>query len=123
MRINESGGLKIDSKTSNIVPAHTVELHIEELILHGFSQGDRYRIGEAIERELARLFIEQGLPQSLSENAAIADLDLGAFEIANSGRSHVATGNDSQVCASWHLAAQVRLRRIERPDRKMRRLR
>jgi hypothetical protein len=40
-----------------------VELHIEELVLHGFKPGDRHQIGEAVERELARLLAEQGLPQ------------------------------------------------------------
>jgi hypothetical protein len=47
-----------------------VELHIEELVLHGFAPGDRYVIGDAIERELACLLCDQGIPSSLrSENA------------------------------------------------------
>ncbi len=32
-----------------------IEVHIEELVLHGFEHSDRYAIGEAIERELTRL--------------------------------------------------------------------
>jgi hypothetical protein len=32
-----------------------IELHIDELVLHGFQQSDRYAIGDAIERELSRL--------------------------------------------------------------------
>ena len=59
-----------------------IELHIEELILHGFAHGDRYRIGVAVERELARLFGEQGLPASLSQEGEVARLDGGAFEVA-----------------------------------------
>ncbi|MBD0326005.1 MAG: hypothetical protein ICV68_06225, partial [Pyrinomonadaceae bacterium] len=47
-----------------------IELHIEELILHGFERRDRYAIADAFERELSRLlseqFAEQGLPSSLS---------------------------------------------------------
>ena len=36
-------------------------------MLHGFAPGDRYRIGDAVERELARLFAEQGVPPSLAQ--------------------------------------------------------
>jgi hypothetical protein len=56
-----------------------VELHIEELVLHGFAPGDRYRIGEAVERELQRLFAEQGAPPSLLRGGEIGRLDGGAF--------------------------------------------
>ena len=49
-----------------------IELHIEELVLHGFSPGDRYRIGEAVEQELTRLLADRGVPQSLAEGGEIA---------------------------------------------------
>ena len=51
-------------------------------MLHGFAPGDRYRIADAVERELARLFAEQGVPPSLAQEAEVAQLDAGAFEIA-----------------------------------------
>jgi hypothetical protein len=60
-----------------------VELHIEELVLRGFAPGDRYRIGEAVERELARLFTEEGVPPSLARRSGIERLDGGAFEVAH----------------------------------------
>lgn len=56
-----------------------VELHIEELVLHGFEPGDRHRIREAAERELSRLFAEQGAP-SLTQGSEIGRLDGGTFE-------------------------------------------
>jgi hypothetical protein len=59
-----------------------LDVHIEELILHGFAATDRYRLGAAIERELARLFAEQGVPPSLSSAGELAQLDGGAFEVA-----------------------------------------
>ncbi len=31
---------------------YNIELHIEELVLHGFSPNDRHAIGEAVQREL-----------------------------------------------------------------------
>lgn len=57
-----------------------IELHIEELVLRGFAPGDRYRIGEALEAELQRLFAEQGAPPSLMQGGEVGHLDGGAFE-------------------------------------------
>jgi hypothetical protein len=63
-----------------------IELHIEELVLHGFAPADRYRIGEAVESELARLFDEQGVPPSLARESGIERLDGGAFEVAHGSK-------------------------------------
>jgi len=64
-----------------------VELHIEELVLRGFAPGDRYRIGEAVERELARLLDEQSVPPSLAQGSEVAGLDGGAFEVAHGSKA------------------------------------
>ena len=67
--------MKITDSTSNVQRSTlnaqaSIDLHIEELVLHGFAPGDRYVIGDAIERELACLLCNQGIPSSLrSENA------------------------------------------------------
>ncbi len=58
-----------------------VELHIERLILHGVAPGERYRVGAAVERELARLIEESGLPDQLTQGGARARLDAGSFAI------------------------------------------
>ena len=56
-----------------------VELHIEELVLHGFEPGDRDQIAQAVERELARLLLaEGGLPPSVAQNGGLFHLDGGA---------------------------------------------
>ena len=39
-----------------------IEIHIEELVLHGLPATDRYAISEAVSTELARLIAEQGAP-------------------------------------------------------------
>ena len=67
----------------------SIELHIEELVLRGFAQGDRYQIGEAVEQELTRLFADRGVPQSLAEVGEIASVDGGAFEVAPGSRAEV----------------------------------
>lgn len=58
----------------------SVELRIEELVLHGFPPGDRHRIGDAATHELTRMFTERGVPPSLEEGGEIASLSGGSFE-------------------------------------------
>jgi hypothetical protein len=58
-----------------------VELHIEELVLHGFAPGDRHRIGDAVERELARLVAEQGTPQLFGDSVELTRVNAGEFNI------------------------------------------
>jgi hypothetical protein len=57
-----------------------IELHIDELVLHGFAHGDRHRIAEGLERELTRLLTERGVPLTAAHNAEIANMDAGKFE-------------------------------------------
>src|SRR5258708_7973370 len=62
-------------RTSNI------NLHIEELVLHGFAPGDRYTIADPVERELSRLltedFADPGYSSLLTSNTGPARLDAG----------------------------------------------
>jgi hypothetical protein len=60
----------------------SLNLHIEQLTLHGFSTLDRDRIGAVIQSELARLFAEQGIPRSVMQSGAIHQLDGSTFEMA-----------------------------------------
>jgi len=66
-------------RTSNI------NLHIEELVLHGFAPGDRYTIADAVERELSRLltedFADPGYSSLLTSNTGPARLDAGSFQV------------------------------------------
>ena len=66
-----------------------IELNIDELVLHGFSPGDRYRIGEAVEQELTWLLADRGVPQSLERGGEIENMDGGAFEVAQGSRPQV----------------------------------
>ena len=59
----------------------SVELEIGELVLHGFAPGDRYRIGESLERELTRLLTDEGVPAALGEAVTAPRLDGGTFEL------------------------------------------
>jgi hypothetical protein len=66
-------------------PAPTLDLRIEELVLHGFERIDRHQVASAIQRELARLLREPAAHDRLRRRGATdaradADrLDGGAF--------------------------------------------
>lgn len=59
----------------------SLELHIEELVLHGFAPGDRYRIGDAMKREIAHLFAKRGTPPLLAQGSEIGRLVDGTFGV------------------------------------------
>jgi hypothetical protein len=56
-----------------------IELHIDELVLHGIAPGDRHRVAGAVQQELTRLFAEQGLPAALSGEFEVERLNAGDF--------------------------------------------
>ena len=58
---------------------HSVELHIDELVLDGFASGDRYVIGDAVERELARLLGQRSVPISLRSESATDEIKGATF--------------------------------------------
>ena len=41
-----------------------IEVHIEELVLHGYAPGQRRDVGDALEPELRRLLVERGIPRA-----------------------------------------------------------
>ncbi len=57
----------------------SIELTIDELVLFGFSPGDRHRISDAAERELTRLLKERGIPEIPALGSDRAVLDCGHF--------------------------------------------
>lgn len=61
-----------------------IELHIDGLILHGFPAADRHRIGEAVERELALLLSERGVPMGCDQDVHIDRLDGGRMRLSAS---------------------------------------
>ena len=77
---------------STLTPHPSIELHIEELVLHGFAPGDRHRIGEAVERELTRLLTEHGTPPGLAEAREIERLDGGTIQLTAASKPE-ATGD------------------------------
>jgi len=65
-----------------------VQLHIEELVLHGFAGVDRHQIGARVQEELTRLFAEQGVPPGLAAGGNVARIDGGTFTVAPNPKPH-----------------------------------
>lgn len=63
-----------------------IELHINELVLHGFPRSERHRIGEAVRQELLRQFSEQGIPDSLSVQGNIKRLNAGTIQMGQGSK-------------------------------------
>ena len=79
-----------------------VDLHIEELVLHGFSPGDRFRIGEAVELELTRLITEQGIPSSLSRDGEVARTNGGTINVSSNSKADVIGSQVAHyICRTW----------------------
>jgi hypothetical protein len=70
-----------------------IEIHIDELVLQGFSTRDFTAIGQAVESELTRLFSEQGALHSISSPKKYVRIDAGEFAISSGAKSH-AVGNN-----------------------------
>jgi hypothetical protein len=56
-------GSHLDREALAATPIAGIELHIEEIVLHGFKSSDRGLIGDAVEQELSRLLaLERRFP-------------------------------------------------------------
>ena len=73
-----------------VSPRPNIEVIIEELQLHGFTPADGPRIAGAMQRELTRLFTEQGVPPRLTRGGEITRLDGGSFDVSpNAGTERI----------------------------------
>ena len=67
----------------------SIDVHIEELVLHGFAPGDRYAIADAVQQELAQLLTAQGMSSELA--GELHTIDAGSFEVRH-GESSAGVG-------------------------------
>lgn len=67
-----------------------VELHIDELVLHGFAARDRHRIAAALERELTRLIAQGDVERLPASSMQVDRVDAGSFRLDPAARpSHI----------------------------------
>lgn len=65
-----------------------INLHIDELVLHGFASTERYRIADAVEQELHALLSEHS-PSDFGRfrTGNVPSLNLGSFHLAQNASS------------------------------------
>lgn len=59
-----------------------IEVHIENLVLHGFELRHRREIGRVVQVELTRLLNARGIAPALAKGAEVARLNGGSFDLA-----------------------------------------
>ncbi len=73
----------------NIAIEPSVELQIDELVLHGFMAADRYAIADAIQRELRHLLAARDRWALRRAGSHREQLDGGTFTVAPGSHGHV----------------------------------
>ena len=79
LRQRLKGPESVRSESESAAASPRVQVHINELLLNGFSPSGRYEVGDAFQTELTRLFSDQGIPQPLTGPAKYARLDAGTL--------------------------------------------
>ena len=79
--IHHPPGAPPDHSLSRPPPFASLHLHIEDLILHGFNASDRYRVADAVERELGRLLMDQLPKVTRQGDIEIEQVDAGRFSV------------------------------------------
>jgi hypothetical protein len=69
-----------------------IEIHIDELVLHGFARNDYEGIKNAIEAELVRLISANGIPQTMASPENYRRIDGVEFNMPN-GKNAAHIGN------------------------------
>jgi hypothetical protein len=67
-----------------------IQVHIDELVLHGFAARDRHKIAAALEHELARLMSGGSLLRLRQSPPAVGQVNGGAFKVKAGARPQVA---------------------------------
>ncbi len=86
-----------------------IEVHIEELILHGFAPRDRWQIGDALEHELRGLLAARGIPPAwLSSPERI---DAGSIRTMSLNKPAVAGAEIANAVYRNHVSEQTNKQR------------
>ena len=67
--------------TSDLDKPRAIEVHIEELVLHGFDPRSRWDVGDAVEHKLRGLLSERGLPAAWQTSPA--QLQVGTVRLTS----------------------------------------
>ncbi len=59
-----------------------IQLHIEELVLHGFPPMERERIGNILQQQLTQLLQQGGITGIMKGGKTVGRLDAGGFNLS-----------------------------------------
>jgi hypothetical protein len=90
MRINA------ETRATRDTAARELEIHIEEVVLRNFSPGDRSRIGDALESELANLARQRGLSTTI-RSMSVDRLDAGSFKVVPGAKAQTVGGQVAEA--------------------------
>ena len=65
-----------------------IDIHIDELLLDGFTAAEGDNIKTAVEAELSRLFTERGIPRTVNRSAKYDRINGGSFSMANGSKAN-----------------------------------
>ena len=77
--------------------SRSIDLQIDELVLNGFAAADKHAIGDAFERELARLLAEQGVSPGLTRNVELEHLDADVNNVNQGSHSETIAVQSAQA--------------------------
>lgn len=83
-RVMERGG-RTDGRSAEasvrmgVEEIRSIKLHIERLVLHGFSPADRHHIADQVQSELLRLLREVGGPQAVKNSMSVECAEAESF--------------------------------------------
>jgi hypothetical protein len=75
----------------------SIDLEIDELVLNGFAAADGHAIGEAFQRELTRLLVEQGVSPELTRNVELEHLNADVNQVTQGSNSETIAVQSAQA--------------------------
>jgi len=101
MRRRLGAGMPRENSTTGMAATlpPSVELRIDRLVLAGVAPGDRYRVADAVQSELARLLSQQSVPANFYAPVNERRIDAGTIHIDSGMR---ASGVGEQIAQAIH---------------------
>ncbi len=64
----------------------SIEINIEQLVLHGFANNDKTQIGEALQAALTEALANNGITPSLTHSIDLPYLNAGSFPLQSNSK-------------------------------------
>lgn len=107
MKTREQFDNGLANPQSPTTASRAVEVHIEELVLHGFAPGDRHAISEAVQHELTQLIGQGQLPVSPGNSVVLKQIDAGTFQVKAGSKPE---NNGTQIAKAVYRSMRREMR-------------